>query len=170
MKNIKLLSVILGLIFAFTFSAAAQSQSLVDLNGKQINIEGERGKVVVLAIGASWLPLSKNQIATVNKLTQKYANRDVVFYFIATDSTVAKSKNYASDDDLRKFAATNKLTIATLRDGDGMITIKKFKIDQLPAFVVLDKDGVVATAPINGIDPLSDVTVPLSSAIDKILQ
>ena len=170
MKNIKFLAIILGLVFAFSFSAAAQSQTLVSLNGEKIDIQGQKGKVVVLAIGASWLPLSKNQVSTVNKLAQKYANRDVVFYFIATDSTAPKSKNYASDADLRKFIETNKLTVATLRDADGMLTIKNYKIDQLPAFVILGKDGVIATEPIGGIDPISDVSIPLSEVINKALQ
>ena len=123
----------------------------------------------MLAIGASWLPLSKNQVETVNKLAKKYANKNVVFYFIATDSITQKSKNYASDEDLRKFAARNKLTVATLRDADGVLTVKSYKIDQLPAFVVLGKDGVIATEPIGGIDPLSDISIPLSEIIDKNL-
>lgn len=170
MKNIKFLAIILGLVLALSFSASAQSQTFVSLNGEKIDIQGQKGKVVVLAIGASWLPLSRNQISTVNKLAQKYTNRDVVFYFIATDSTVPKSRNYASDDDLRKFVDTNKLTVATLRDSDGMLTIKNYKIDQLPAFVILGKDGVIATEPFGGIDPVSDVSIPLSEVINKALQ
>jgi hypothetical protein len=86
---------------------------------------------------------------------------------VATDSTNAKSKNYASDDDLKKFATKNKLTVATLRDSDGLLTIKSYKIDQLPAFVVLGKDGVIATEPIGGIDPLTDISIPISQIIDK---
>ncbi len=167
MKNIKTLFAVFSLVAVFAFSAFAQSKSLVSLDGQNINIEGQKGKVTVLAIGASWLPLSKNQVETVNKLAKKYANKNVVFYFIATDSTNAKSKNYATDDDLKKFVTKNKLTISTLRDSDGILTIKSYKLDQLPAFVILGKDGVLATEPIGGIDPLTDISIPLSEIIDK---
>lgn len=169
MKNIKILLAVFSLLIALSLSAFAQSKSLVSLEGENINIEGQKGKVTVLAIGASWLPLSKNQIETVNKLAKKYASKDVVFYFVATDSTNSKSKNYASDDDLKKYAAKNKLTVATLRDSDGTLTIKSYKIDQLPAFVILGKDGVIATEPIGGIDPLTDISIPISQIIDKNL-
>ncbi|CAN5866357.1 hypothetical protein BH20ACI4_BH20ACI4_16580 [soil metagenome] len=167
MKNIKILLAVFSLVMTFSFSALAQSKTLVSLDGGNINIEGQKGKITVLAIGASWLPLSKNQVETVNKLAKKYANKNVVFYFVATDSINAKSKNYASDDDLKKFVTKNKLTVATLRDSDGLLTIKSYKLDQLPAFVILGKDGVLATEPIGGIDPLTDISVPISEIIDK---
>lgn len=169
MKNIKNILAVFSLLVAFSLTASAQSKTLVSLDGENINIEGQKGKVTVLAIGASWLPLSKSQIETVNKLAKKYTNRNVAFYFVATDSTDSKSKNYASDDDLKRFISKNKLTVATLRDSDGTLTIKTYKIDQLPAFVILGKDGVIATEPIGGIDPLTDISIPLSQIIDKNL-
>ena len=61
--------------------------AFTSLDGDRIDVEAQKGKVVVMAIGASWLPLSEDQAGTVNKLARKYAGRDdVVFYFIATDS------------------------------------------------------------------------------------
>lgn len=167
MKNIKILLAVFSLLIVFSLSAFGQSKTLVSLDGENINIEGQKGKVTVLAIGASWNPLSKNQIETVNKLAKKYANKNVVIYFIATDSTNTKSNNYASDDDLRKYTAKNKLTVATLRDSEGMLTIKSYKIDQLPSFVILGKDGVIATEPIGGIDPLTDISIKLADIIDR---
>lgn len=169
MKNIKILFLIFSLIIAFSFAVSAQTKTLVTLDGEKIDIEAQKDKVVVLAFGASWLPLSKNQVDTMNKLAKKYAGKNVAFYFVATDSSNAKSKNYASDDDLKKFATKNKMTVATLRDSDGTITLKSYKIDQIPSFVVLNKNGVVATEPIGGIDPLNDVTIPISALIDKNL-
>ncbi|MGI9054415.1 MAG: peroxiredoxin family protein [Pyrinomonadaceae bacterium] len=167
MKNIKILTAVFSLVFAFALTASAQSKTLISLDGENINIEGQKGKITVLAIGASWLPLSKNQVETVNKLAKKYANKNVVFYFVATDSTNAKSKNFASNDELKKFVEKNKLTVATLRDSDGMLTIKNYKIDQLPAFIILGKDGVLATEPIGGIDPVNDISISISAIIDK---
>lgn len=162
---------ILSFVFAFSIAASAQAVTLTSLDGEKVNVQGQKGKVVVLAIGASWLPLSNQQAVSINKLAKKYAGRDVVFYFVATDSTSAKSKNYADDDAIRKFAATNKLNVPILRDSDGAITLKKYGIDQLPSFVILGKDGKPATESYVGIDTdrKIDITTSISREIDEIL-
>ncbi len=169
MKNIKSLLLIFSFVFALSLTVSAQT--LTALDGARVDVENQKDKVVVLAIGASWLPLSTQQAAITNKLAKKYAGRDVVVYFVATDSTAAKSKNYASDDELNSFVTRNKLTVPVLRDSDGAQTLKKYGVDQLPSFVILGKDGKPATEAFGGIgtDPKNDVSIPISQAIDKIL-
>lgn len=169
MKKLKLLSAALGVLAVFAFSASAQSVVFSSLDGDKIDLNAQKGKVVVLAIGAQWLPLSNAQAGFVNKLAKKYAGRDVVFYFISADSTSEKSKNYASDEEIRKFADQNKLSVTILRDSDGATSLKKFNIDQLPSFVILDKTGKLATDPFSGIDPNTDISIPISREIDKLL-
>lgn len=168
MKNIKSILAILSFVFVFSFATSAQNITFTSIEGQKIDLETQKGKVVVLAIGAQWLPLSNQQAVYINKLAKKYNGRDVVFYFISTDSTSEKSKNYASDDDIRKFATTNKLTVTILRDSEGANSLKRYKVDQLPSFVILDKEGKVAGS-FSGLDPKSDISVPISQAIDKIL-
>lgn len=171
MKNIKSILTVLSFVFAFSIAISAQAVTLTSLDGERINVQAQKGKVVVLAIGASWLPLSNQQAVLVNKLSKKYAGRDVVFYFVTTDSISAKSKNFADDDAIRKFGANNKLSVPILRDSDGAITLKKFGIDQLPSFVILGKDGKPATESFVGIDvdPKVDIISALSREIDEIL-
>ena len=167
MKIIKGLIAIAGFTFALAFAVTAQS--LAGIDGSRVNVNGQRGKVVVLAVGASWLPLSSKQADFTNSLATKYAGKDVVFYFVATDSATAKSKNFATNEDIRKFAFNNKLNIQVLRDPDGAATLKRYAIDQVPSFVILDKNGVSVGEPYGGIDPKYDITIPLSKAIDKAL-
>lgn len=177
MKN-KLLVLTIASIFVFSALVTAQKQpssstndSLHTLDGEVISLPTLKGKVVVLAIGASWLPLSKQQILTTNKLAKKYATKDVVVYWISTDSENAKSKNYASNDQLKAFALKNKLSSILLRDSDGAFTMKKFGIDQLPSFVILDKTGKPTGEPYGGLDPENEpeIFTQVSIAIDSIL-
>ena len=169
MKNIKSIFAVFALVIAFSFAAHAQNITFTSLDGAKVDLSAQKGKIVVLAIGASWLPLSKDQAVAINKLSKKYAGREVAFYFIATDSTAAKSKNYASDDEIRKFSQTNKLTVTILRDSDGAASVKQYKIDQMPAFIILNKEGKLAGAPFGGIDPETDISGILSKKIDAIL-
>ena len=170
MKTLRGFITILTLTLAVALAASAQT-NLTSLDGTRINVEGQNGKVVILAIGATWLPLSGKQAEYTNTLAKKYAGKNVAIYFVLTDSANTKSKNYASADALRKFVFANKLTVPVLHDADGAATLKKFKIDQVPSFVILDKNGNVAGEQFGGIttDAKYDVTIPISKVIDKLL-
>lgn len=148
-----------------------QTANLTTLDGETVSLQSLKGKIVVLAIGATWLPLSKQQAMISNKLAKKYANRNVVMYFVATDSMSVKSKNYASNEQLKAFATRNKLTVPILRDPDGAMSLKKFSLDQLPAFVVLNKQGNAAAEPFGGLTPEyeDDLAAQIAQTIDKEL-
>lgn len=155
-----------------SLSVSAQKIVFTSLDGDKIDVEAQKDKVVVMAIGASWLPLSNEQAEIVNKLAKKYDGRDdVIFYFIATDSSSDKSKNYASDDDIKKFAKRNKLNITILRDEDGKQSTQKYKLDQLPAFIILDKTGKSSGDPISGSDPFAETDTAdlIAERVDKLL-
>ena len=171
MKTIKSLLVSLSLVLATSIAISAQNIVFTSLNGDKIDVEAQEDKVVIMAIGASWLPLSNDQAETINKLAKRYEGQDVIFYFIATDSASSKSKNFASNDDIGKFAKRNRLNVTILRDNEGKASIQKYKLDQLPAFIILDKKGKPDGEPISGIDPLDEIDTAeiLSKRIDKLL-
>ena len=136
-------------------SASEQlSFSLRTTEGGEISSEMLRGDVVVLAFGASWLPLSRTQVQGIQELADQYTERDVRVYWVSTDSDKPQSKNYATDEQLRGFAKKYGLKIAVLRDPDGAL-FKRVGVrgNQLPAVVILDRGGNVHGEPIGGIDP-----------------
>lgn len=168
MKTLRGFIAVLSITLAAVFAASAQT-SLTSIDGTRVDVESQTGKVVVLAIGASWLPLSNKQAEFTSALAKKYAGKNVVVYFVATDSLNAGSKNFASNESIRKFAVANKLSVTILRDPDGAATLKKFNVEQVPSFVILDKSGREIGEPFGGIDPKYDITIPISKAIDKLL-
>jgi thiol-disulfide isomerase/thioredoxin len=156
--------------FTFTGSALAQSSlALKSLDGAMVDVQAQKNKVVVLAIGATWLPLSKAQAVITNKLAKKYAGQAVTIYWVSNDSDNAKSKNYATDDQLKAFADKNKLTVSVLRDPTGQ-ALKRFGADQLPTFVILDKTGKISGGAFGGIDPETDITPDIAAKIDALLK
>jgi peroxiredoxin len=142
--------------------------SLRSVDGQTVTSDSLRGEVVVLAFGASWLPLSKTQLQGVRKLADEYADRGVVVYWVSTESEDSKSKNYASDQQLRAFAQKYGLKVTVLRDPDGA-TSKKFGVDQLPSIIILDKDGSPVGPPIGGLDPQGNLAEQLATILDKVL-
>ena len=169
--------VLAGLLVVFASSIAfAQNRaaagpvdfSLRSIDGQTVTSNSLRGEVVVLAFGASWLPLSRVQLQGVRKLADEYADRAVVVYWVSIESADPKSKNYASDEQLRGFAQKYGLKVTVLRDPDGAIS-KKFGIEQVPSIVILDKEGNVSGAPIGGLDPQGNLAAQLASRLDKLL-
>lgn len=163
------LLVLLGasLVLAQNRGAAPVEFSLRSIDGQTITSESLRGEVVVLAFGASWLPLSKAQLQGVRKLADEYSDRGVVVYWVSTESEDPKSKNFASDEQLRAFAQKYGLKVTVLRDPDGT-TSKKLGVDQLPSIVIIDKQGN-ASEPIGGLDPNGNLADQLASRLDKVL-
>ena len=154
---------------AFAQNRPTQAQfSLKSTDGQTVTSDSLRGEVVVLAFGASWLPLSKAQLQGVRKLADEYSNRGVVVYWVSTESDDPKSKNFASDEQLRAFAQKWGLKVTVLRDPDGAIS-RKLGVDQLPSIVILDKEGNMAGGPIGGLDPQGNLASQLASRLDKLL-
>jgi len=143
--------------------------ALRSIDGQTVTADSLRGEVVVLAFGATWLPLSRKQVRGVRKLADNYAKRGVVVFWVSTESESPKSKNYASDEQLRQFSRKNELNVTVLRDPDGKVT-KELGVDQIPAVVILDKQGDVYGEPINGLDPEGNLSDQLAPTLNKILQ
>ena len=163
-------AIVAGLfLMAASATALAQNQaadfSLRSVDGGSVSSESIRGEVVVLAFGASWLPLTKNQMEGLKKLADQYAGRGVAVYWVSTESEAAKSKNYVSDDQLRELGRKYKMTV--LRDPDGPVS-RKLGVDQLPSIVVINKQGQVALA-LGGLDPNADIAKQMAERLDKIL-
>ena len=166
--------VLAGLLALLTTSIAlAQNPARADfslrsIDGQTVTSDSLRGEVVVLAFGASWLPLSKAQLQGVRKLADEYSNRGVVVYWVSTESDDPKSKNFASDEQLKAFSQKYGLKVTVLRDPDGAVS-KKFGVDQLPSIVIIDKQGNLSDGPIGGLDPNGNLAAQLPSRLDKLL-
>jgi len=163
----------LGLICCLVNAVQGRTEGTVEfsmksVDGQTVTSESLRGEVVVLAFGASWLPLSKAQLQGVRKFADEYSGRGVVVYWVSTESDDPKSKNYATDEQLRAFAQKYGLKVTVLRDPDGVFS-KKLGVDQLPSIVIIDKQGNLVGSPIGGLDPNGNLAAQLSSLLDKIL-
>src|SRR3982750_3103469 len=141
--------------------------SLRSIDGQTVSSNSLHGEVAVLAFGASWLPLSRTQLQGIRKLADKYSEQGVVVYWVSTDSESPKSRNYATDEQLRAFSKKYGLNVTVLRDPDGKVS-RQFNVDQLPAIVILDKQGKAGT-PIGGLDPEGDLVKQLEGPLGEVL-
>jgi len=169
-RRVSVIAIFLSALMAIASASARVQDRVADfsfraIDGPPVTSESLRGEVVVLAFGASWLPLTRNQMEAVKKLADQYAGRGVAVYWVSTESESAKSKNFASDEQLRDLARKYKATV--LRDPDGVVS-KKLGVDQLPSVVIIDKQGNIANT-IGGMDPNANLATQLAARLDKIL-
>src|SRR5438477_10580780 len=168
-RHIAIAVTILAIAMLASLPALAQGGavnfSFRAIDGEPVSSESLRGEVVVLAFGASWLPLTRNQMEAVKKLADQYAGRGVAVYWVSTESESAKSKNYVADDQLRELGRKYKVTV--LRDPDGA-TSKRLGVDQLPSVVIINKQGQIAAA-MGGMDPDADLSKQLAERLNKVL-
>jgi peroxiredoxin len=158
-------ALLITLISASFARPQAPEFSLRGVDGPAVTSESLRGEVVVLAFGASWLPLTRNQMEGLKKLADQYAGRGVAVYWVSTESDSAKSKNFVADAELQQLGRKYKITV--LRDPDGPIS-RRLGVDQLPATVIINKQGQIAAA-VGGLDPTADFAKQVAERLDKIL-
>ena len=158
-----------ALIAIATLAVSAQNASYTGLDGARYETSSDKGKVVVLAIGAQWLPLSETQAEVLGKVMKNLKGKDVVFYFVATDTVDADAETDATDAELVGFARSSEIDAKILRDPRGSATTRAYKVDQLPAFVIIDRQGNMHQRPVTGIQPNRDISPQLTKRIESLL-
>ena len=129
--------------------AQAPNVTLRTLDGGAFTTAENKGKVIVLSFGATWVPMTAKELPALQKLAN--AHPKASFYWVSTNTAKAGAQNYAADADLQAFAAKNGLRIPVLRDAE-KAAYKAFGLTSLPCIVVIDKDGNVKLKQ-EGFDP-----------------
>ncbi len=162
-------TVVLIIIFAIEASAQVPSITLRTVDGGNFNLTDNRGKVIVLAFGATWVPLSSKELPALQKLADRYAGRKVDFHWVSINSLKAGARTSATDTELKAFATKSGLKLSVLRDPD-QAAYRALGVDALPTLVIIDRDGKVAHKHV-GFDPdQADGYGEVSQMLDKLLK
>jgi len=141
------LSFILTLLTLSPVSNAALAQirsaTFQSVDGREVRLADQKGKVVVLSFGGTWVPLASRELPALQKIADRYSSRGVQVYWVSINSSKPGARNYASDADLQTFAQKHNLKIPTLRDPD-QTAYKSFGLDAVPTVVIIDQQGNLA--------------------------
>ena len=119
-------------------AAQAPNVTLTGLDGSNFSLASNKGKVIVLSFGATWVPMTSKELPALQKLVS--AHPKASFYWVSTNSAKTGEKNFAADADLQAFAAKNGLRIPVLRDAD-KAAYRAFGLTSLPSLIVIDQVG-----------------------------
>lgn len=151
----------LTLFVLLTTAIAAQAPNitLTGVDGSNFSLASNKGKVIVLSFGATWVPMTSKELPALQKLVS--AHPKASFYWVSTNSAKAGEKNFAADADLQAFAAKNGLRIPVLRDAD-KAAYRALGLTSLPSLIVIDQAGNIKLKhegfDPDQADPFGDVT------------
>jgi thiol-disulfide isomerase/thioredoxin len=107
--------------------------SFPDIDGKNMSSADLIGKYVYIDVWASWCGPCKDEIPFLETLKKKLAGKNIAFISISVDDNIEDWKN-----SLKKESATG---IQLYADGWDNVLCKHFKINSIPRFILLDRDG-----------------------------
>ena len=127
------------------------------LDGKSLDIEDEKGTVVLLNIWATWCGPCRFEIPELGKLHAKYASRGFKVIGVSVDEGGA--------GDVKQFVADQKIVYPIALDPEGKLATL-LKTTVIPTSIVVDRTGNVVWKHF-GIVDMNDAT--LTKAVESAL-
>jgi peroxiredoxin len=134
------------LLFAASVFAAGQGKTppsdptfkLQGLDGKIVDLNEERGNVVLVSFGATWCAPCTIELLSLNQVLNEYRGKPVKFFWVSVERS-----EQVSNGELKQYARQRRLTFPVLRDTGQMVFLQFAEKVRLPMIVMLSKDGKV---------------------------
>ncbi|MCX6135868.1 MAG: TlpA disulfide reductase family protein [Ignavibacteriales bacterium] len=108
--------------------------TLKDLEGRVVNLNNLRGKVVLLDFWASWCPPCQAELPLIEKLHKEFKNKGLVVLGVNDEGT-----KVAQD-----FNKAHNFTFPTVEDVQHEI-FKLYNVEAFPTVFVIDGEGEIST-------------------------
>lgn len=132
--------------------------ALETLDGATTSLVGQRGKVLIVNLWASWCGPCRAELPAIERLYN--AQRDQGLTILAVHGTFQDSEAGA-----RAFAEELALTFPIVLDRDGAVS-RRYQLRALPSTFIVDRKGIIREVIFGG--PLSEAT--LQSKVDALLE
>jgi thiol-disulfide isomerase/thioredoxin len=106
--------------------------SVTDINGNNYSLEGLKGKVIVINFWFVECKPCVMEMPELNKLVDKYKNKDVVFLGLAINQK----------DKIEKFLKATQYKYAIVPDAQE--TIQAYGVNSFPTHIVIDKNSSIS--------------------------
>ena len=118
---------------AVATQAAAPDFTLRTLNGPNLRLAEQRGRVVMVNFWATWCGPCRQEMPQLDRLYQKYKSSGFVLLGVNVDEDVRKATD---------VAAKLGVTFPVLLDTDKAVS-KLYDLSTMPSTVIIDRDGKV---------------------------
>jgi peroxiredoxin len=115
--------------------------------GKELNIESYKGKVIIINFWATWCPPCRNEIPDFTSVYNKYKTKGVEFIGISLDSQL-------DIDELAEFVAENEMNYQIILD-DGNLDQAFGRVESIPTTFIIGKDFRLKATHVGSLDEAS---------------
>lgn len=136
----------------------APAYATVSLNGDSVSLAGQRGKVVLINIWATWCHPCRDEIPELIAIHSRYRDRGLELIGVSVDTD-------GYDEAIRTFMADYKMTFPIWRDPDERISTQFLAVG-VPATFLIDKAGILRWRKTGPIAPHDS---SLAAAIERSL-
>jgi thiol-disulfide isomerase/thioredoxin len=126
----------LGVVSSRAETKEQVSIKLKGVDGKTYDVAAMRGEVVLVSFGATWCKPCAWELEALEALKEEYAGRGVKFLWVSIESD-----EQTSNELLRDYAKSLKMTIPVLRDPDKTAFAQFSERVRLPMVVFFDREG-----------------------------
>lgn len=127
-----------------------------DLNGKEVKLSDYKGKVIFLNLWATWCPPCRKEMPEMEKLNEKFKNKNFVMLAVSVGEDNKTVKN---------FLSKNRYTFPIFTDNKRDIETK-YSTGSIPTTYIIDKNGNILAQFIGARDWYSKEAISL---IEKLL-
>ena len=106
--------------------------ALKDLDGNEVNLTDQRGKVVLINFWATWCPPCREELPHIQRFHEQYRDKGLVVLAISTDRDKEK---------VRPFMEKHGYTFPVLF-ADGKVA-SAYKVRGIPVVYLIDREGAV---------------------------
>jgi cytochrome c biogenesis protein CcmG/thiol:disulfide interchange protein DsbE len=118
--------------YALKTGSEAPPFRLPALDGGEVDLASQRGKVVVVNFWATWCPPCVAEMPSLERLHRALAPEGLSVITVATDEDEAE---------LRRFVSGRGLTLPVLKDPGGRVAGGEYRTTGYPETFVLDREG-----------------------------
>ncbi len=111
----------------------ATNFTLKSLDGPNLRLSEQRGKVIVLSFWASWCGSCQPHLKLLDALVKEHANKGMELWVVSLDEKRKKTFK----------AVTNLRLNATILLDQQQDISEQYLVDELPTTVIIDRDGIM---------------------------
>ena len=114
------------------------------LDGQEMSLQDYRGKVILLNIWATWCPPCREEMPSMEELSQKLAGTDFEIVAVSVDAPSVGGLGWGGNigGDVPAFVEELGLTFPILRDPSGGIA-DTYQATGLPESFLIGRDGLI---------------------------
>lgn len=131
--------------------------SLQDLAAEKVSLSDYQGKVVLVNFWATWCMPCRQEMPSMERLWQKYQNKDFVVVAVSTDE--------GSPARVKSFVKRLKLSFPVVLDPESTVS-DLYQVSGLPVSYLIDQEGHIVSKVTGSADWMSEKSI---ARIEKLL-